>query len=63
MAKKDTMKKQLLETVKDLRESEIDLLVTPALFTWSYDEEPWIEFQLLIKETDQANLPLEETEH
>lgn len=63
MAKKDTMKKQLLETVKDLRESEIDLGETPALFTWSYDEEPWIEFQLLIKETDQANLPLEEELH
>lgn len=63
MAKKDSMKKQLLETVKDLRESEIDLGETPALFTWSYDEEPWIEFQLLIKEVDQANLPLIEELH
>lgn len=58
--KDDALKKQLLNTVEGLRAEDIDLGETPALFTWSYEEEPWIEFQLLIKEVDKANLPLEE---
>lgn len=62
MAKK-SMKKQLLGMVEGLREQEIDLGETPALFTWSYEEEPWIEFKMLITETDQAALPLEEPLH
>lgn len=61
--KKDHMKRQLLETVESLKEDGIDLSETPALFKWSYDEQPWIEFQLLITETEQANLNLEEPVH
>lgn len=63
MAKIDALKKQLLQTVEELKEEGIDLKETPALLIWSYDEEPWIEFQLLISETDQANLNLEEPVH
>lgn len=65
MAKKDkkAMKRQLLGTLDGLREHGIDLAETPALFIWSYEEEPWIEFKLMITETDQAALPLEEPLH
>lgn len=63
MAKKDKMKQRLLGTLDGLRETGIDLAETPALFTWSYEEEPWIEFQLLIKEVNQIQLPLEEPLH
>lgn len=61
MAKKDKMKQQLLGTLDGLRDHGVDLAETPALFTWSYEEEPWIEFKLLITETDQASLPFEDS--
>lgn len=60
---KKSMKKQLLGMVEGLREQEIDLTETPALFTWSYEEEPWIKFKMLITETDKTTLPLEEPLH
>lgn len=50
------MKEKLLETVKYLRQDDIDLEGTPVIFKWVYPEEPHIEFQLLIKETDKANI-------
>ena len=59
----DAMKKQLLETVEGLREDGVDLAETPALFTWGYDEEPWIEFQLLITETERSSLIDQEEEN
>ncbi|UOF80638.1 hypothetical protein [Caudoviricetes sp.] len=57
------MKKKLLEMVVALQEEGHDLKETPALFTWSYPEEPYIKFQMLIKETTNASLPLETTLH
>lgn len=56
-----SMKDQLLGTVGQLRKDDVDLEKTPALFKWSYSEEPHIQFQLLILETDQAELALEDT--
>lgn len=58
------MKKQLLRTIAELRERDIDFKKTPPLFTWCYDEEPDIEFQMLIVEKkDQLELPLSDTIH
>lgn len=54
------MKEKLLETVAYLRDDEINLEETPAIFKWSYPEEPHIEFQLLIKEIAQSNLVFED---
>lgn len=39
---------KLLETVQQLRNNNVDLAETPALFIWEYEEEPDIVFQLLI---------------
>ena len=57
------MKKKLLGTVANLIEAGHDLEQEPVIFKWSYAEEPYIEFQLLIKETQQANLPDSEPLH
>ena len=61
MSDKLSMKEQLLEMVDQIQEQEIDLSKTPALFKWRYDEEPHIEFQLLIKELDTAFEGIDET--
>lgn len=55
------MKQTLLETVAGLKERGIDLKEEHPLYKWSYPEIPEIQFQLLIMETDQLNLPLGET--
>ncbi len=57
------MKEDLMLLVADLRDQDIDLQETPALFKWSYEEEPHIEFQLLVKEVDQMGLPFNRTIH
>ena len=58
------MKEKLLETLKGLQEEEIDLGETPALFKWSYPEEPYIEFQLLIRGLEaKAEFVVEEVLH
>jgi hypothetical protein len=58
------MKKQLLRTIAELRDRNIDFQKTPPLFTWGYEEEPDIEFQMLIVEKkDQLELPLNNTIH
>lgn len=57
------MKKDLLLTVKKLREDGIDIKKTPPIFKWSYPEMPEILFQMLITEPDQIELPLETTIH
>lgn len=44
------MKEKLLTTVKELRESGVNIKETPPLFKWTYEEEPDIIFQLLITE-------------
>lgn len=49
------MKEELMLTVADLREQGIDLEETPAFFEWSYQEEPFVKFQLLIKEVSQLD--------
>jgi len=63
----DAIQKKLMKTLASLRDDNIDLKETPALFTWSYPEEPWIEFELLIRETDQSSFTFghmtEETAH
>jgi hypothetical protein len=46
------MKETILNTVNKLREEGIDFSETPALFTWQYEEEPNLEFQMLITEVD-----------
>jgi hypothetical protein len=65
MAKKQrNMKEELLNTVKELRSKEIQLNDTPALFRWSYPEEPEILFELLISKTgEQLELPFGESMH
>jgi hypothetical protein len=60
-AEKLSMKEQLLEMVVQIQEQEIDLQKTPALFKWRYDENPHIEFQLLVKEVDSAFEGIDET--
>jgi len=57
------MKKQLLQTLAGLQDKGVDLSKTPALFTWSYSEEPYVQFQLLIKETTDINLTPESPVH
>lgn len=52
----DAMQKQLQKIVKGLREDGIDLTETPALFKWSYEDDPWIKYELLIQETAQAEM-------
>jgi len=47
------MKQELIETVVKMREEGYDFEETPALFKWSYEECPYVEFQLLIKENRQ----------
>lgn len=55
------MKQTLLETVAGLKEQGINLKEEHPLYKWSYPEVPEIQFQLLIMETDQLNLPSGET--
>lgn len=57
------MKKKLLKTVLGLREQGVNLVETPALYTFSYEEEPYIIFQVLIKATEQSNLALSNELH
>lgn len=54
----DAMQKKLQKLVKGLREDGIDLSETPALFKWSYEDDPWVKYELLIQETAQAELRL-----
>lgn len=49
------MKEQLLTTVKEMKEDGHDFEEEPIIFKWSYPEEPFTEFQLLITETEQAS--------
>jgi 3-polyprenyl-4-hydroxybenzoate decarboxylase len=57
------MKKTLLRTVKKLEKDNINLLETPVIYKWSYEEQPYVEFQLLIKKTPQSNLALDSKVH
>ena len=57
------MKQELFETVAGIREQGINLKDQHPLFKWSYPEMPEIEFQLLIKEKVQLDLPFSETVH
>ena len=59
----DAMQKKLQKLVKQLREEEIDLKETPALFTWRYEDDPWISYELLIKEVDESLMLEEEVMH
>lgn len=43
-----SMKKELLKTVNGLLDQGINLMETPAHFTWSYPESPYVKFQMLI---------------
>lgn len=52
----DAMQKKLQKLVKGLREDGIDLAETPALFKWSYEDDPLVHYELLITETTQAEL-------
>lgn len=54
------MKKTLQETVEKLKEEGLDFKEDVAVFKWSYPENPFIEYTLLIRETEQANLVFEE---
>lgn len=58
-----TMKEQLLNTVVRLREEGVNLGETPPLFKWSYPEEPNIQFQMLILEGNQMEIPFDEPLH
>ena len=53
------MKEELQLLVANLQtEEEIDLKETPALFRWAYPDSPFIMYELLIQETEQANMEL-----
>ena len=54
------MKSKLQETVAKLKEEGFDFKEDMAVFTWSYPENPYIAYTLLIQETEQANLVFEE---
>lgn len=56
----DALQKRLQKIVKQMRADKIDLADTPAHFKWSYPEDPWVEYELLICETDQANLGIDD---
>ena len=56
----DDMQKKLQKLVKGLREDGIDLAETPALFKWGYEDDPWVKYELLITETTQAELLLDD---
>ena len=55
------MKEHLLEVIAGLREQGMNLKEDHPLFKWSYSECPEIQFQLLILETEQLNIPFETT--
>jgi hypothetical protein len=57
------MKQKLLEIVENLKNDNINLEETPVVFRWSYPEDPYIQYQLLIKETQQSNLEYSPTIH
>ena len=52
----DSMKGTLFTLLEGLREEDINLAETPALFIWSYEEEPTIFFELLIKEGEEIDI-------
>lgn len=49
------MKEKILETITKLRGDGINFKETPPLFTWSYDEEPNIQIQMLLLEVDKLD--------
>lgn len=51
------LKEVLLPMLYNIIEEGIDLETTPVLFKWRYDEEPYVQFQLLIKEEETLELP------
>ena len=59
----DAMQKKLQKLDKGLREDGIDLQETPALFKWSYEDDPWVKYELLIQETPQAGLFTDDVMH
>jgi hypothetical protein len=59
----DELHKKLMMTLHDLREEGIDLKEDPVLIRWVYPEEPWIEFELLIREMDEAYIEHTESLH
>lgn len=53
------MKVEFQKLVNALREEGgIDLKETPALFQWSYEDDPYVTYELMITEHDQASLAL-----
>jgi hypothetical protein len=58
----EEMKKGFQSLLKNLINKGIDLETTPVVFKWSYEEDPFIQYQLLIIQKDQGELLLEERE-
>jgi hypothetical protein len=50
----ESMQKELVELVTQMKEAGADLVKQPPLFKWSYEEHPEVEFSLLIKERDDG---------
>lgn len=55
----DAMQKKLQKMVKKLREDEIDLTETPVLFTWTYEEDPSIQYKLFITEINPSEIEID----
>lgn len=58
-----TMKEQLLELVAGLENDDFNFDENFAMLRWSYEEKPFILFELMVSRVDQAELPLEEVLH
>lgn len=44
-------KEEFLSIYYNLVEEGVNFEETPVLFKWNYEDEPYVEFQLLIRET------------
>lgn len=55
----EQMQIELQKLVEGLRtEGGVDLKETPVIFKWAYENDPWVVYELLIRESDQAELEL-----
>lgn len=53
----EIMKVEFQKLVTAMREeANIDLAETPALFRWSYPEEPYLVYELMIAEVDPSEV-------
>ena len=54
------MKRGYQNLLNKLVKGGINLKESPVVFKWTYEEDPFIQYQLMIIEKDQGELELEE---